>query len=145
MKLIVTMQITDVFRRKSNCRNGGFCACCDHQGHKFNCAYAVKKILGYEAEDLERKSIKTICHPSDVTTILRELKQPSNDNEQMNFIYRARKRRQRLYPDGMIREIAQQGWKRSEIHCTFPSRTTSLWIIKDGSRASTATAQRIVR
>lgn len=42
------------------------------------CSDSVKHILGYEPGELEGKSINTICHPSDLTTILRELKQSNN-------------------------------------------------------------------
>ncbi|KAI9250583.1 white collar one B [Phascolomyces articulosus] len=55
------------------------------------CSDSVRSILGYETRELEGKSISTVCHPSDITTVLRELKQSSSGpSEKVNIIYRLR-------------------------------------------------------
>nr|ACL81172.1 putative blue-light photoreceptor PCMADA2 [Pilobolus crystallinus] len=50
---------------------------------------STKQVLEYDPNELVGKSLKAICHPSDITTVMRELKQSSNDsNEPVNLIYR---------------------------------------------------------
>jgi PAS domain S-box-containing protein len=57
------------------------------------CSDSTKQVLEYDPAELVGKSLKAICHPSDITTVMRELKQSSNDaNEPVNLIYRVRKK-----------------------------------------------------
>ena len=57
------------------------------------CSDSTQKILEYEPSELVGKSLKAICHPSDITTVMRELKQSSNDSaEPVNLIYRVRRK-----------------------------------------------------
>ncbi|KAI9497896.1 white collar one B [Zychaea mexicana] len=57
------------------------------------CSDSIRSILGYEPNELEGKSISTVCHPSDMTTVLRELKQSSNGpSERVYLIYRIRQK-----------------------------------------------------
>ncbi|KAI8140577.1 putative blue-light photoreceptor PCMADA2 [Fennellomyces sp. T-0311] len=55
------------------------------------CSDSIRQILAYEPSELEGKPLSTVCHPSDMTTVLRELKQSSNGpRERVNIIYRIR-------------------------------------------------------
>lgn len=57
------------------------------------CSDSTKQVLEYEPAELVGKSLKAICHPSDITTVMRELKQSSNDStEPVNLIYRVRRK-----------------------------------------------------
>ncbi|KAI7859025.1 hypothetical protein BDC45DRAFT_565118 [Circinella umbellata] len=57
------------------------------------CSDSISSILGYKPNEIEGKPISTICHPSDITTVLRELKQSSNGpSERVNIIYRIRRK-----------------------------------------------------
>ncbi|ORY98498.1 hypothetical protein BCR43DRAFT_436173 [Syncephalastrum racemosum] len=57
------------------------------------CSESAQKILEYRPGELEGKSLKDICHPADITTVLRELKQASNDaDDTVNMIYRIRRK-----------------------------------------------------
>lgn len=57
------------------------------------CSDSTKQVLEYEPTELVGKSLKAICHPSDITTVMRELKQSSNDaTEPVNLIYRVRRK-----------------------------------------------------
>ncbi|KAG2198302.1 hypothetical protein INT47_003015 [Mucor saturninus] len=57
------------------------------------CSDSTKQVLEYDPAELVGKSLKAICHPSDITTVMRELKQSSNDaTEPVNLIYRVRRK-----------------------------------------------------
>lgn len=57
------------------------------------CSDSTQQVLEYEPSELVGKSLKAICHPSDITTVMRELKQSSNDSsEPVNLIYRVRRK-----------------------------------------------------
>ncbi|KAI8637274.1 putative white-collar-1b protein [Parasitella parasitica] len=57
------------------------------------CSDSTAQILEYESSELVGKSLKAICHPSDITTVMRELKQSSNHStEPVNLIYRVRRK-----------------------------------------------------
>jgi PAS domain S-box-containing protein len=57
------------------------------------CSNSTQHILEYEPSELVGKSLKAICHPSDITTVMRELKQSSNDStEPVNLIYRVKRK-----------------------------------------------------
>lgn len=57
------------------------------------CSDSTQQVLEYEPAELVGKSLKAICHPSDITTVMRELKQSSNDStEPVNLIYRVRRK-----------------------------------------------------
>lgn len=57
------------------------------------CSNSTKRVLEYEPSELVGQSLKDICHPSDITTVMRELKQSSSDaTEPVNFIYRVRRK-----------------------------------------------------
>ncbi|KAI9355497.1 putative white-collar-1b protein [Pilaira anomala] len=57
------------------------------------CSDSTKQVLEYDPNELVGKSLKAICHPSDITTVMRELKQSSNDStEPVNLIYRVRRK-----------------------------------------------------
>ncbi|KAI8977947.1 putative blue-light photoreceptor PCMADA2 [Pilobolus umbonatus] len=57
------------------------------------CSESTKQVLEYDPNELVGKSLKAICHPSDITTVMRELKQSSNDSsEPVNLIYRVRRK-----------------------------------------------------
>ncbi|KAI8393596.1 white collar one B [Radiomyces spectabilis] len=54
---------------------------------------ATETLLGYKPSELLGKLLKDICHPSDLTTVMRELKQASSDSmDPVNLIYRVRKK-----------------------------------------------------
>ncbi|KAI9274260.1 hypothetical protein BY458DRAFT_489316 [Sporodiniella umbellata] len=53
------------------------------------CSDSVTQLLGYEPAYLVGKSLRKFCHESDITTVMRELKQSSTDAaEPVNLIYR---------------------------------------------------------
>ncbi|PHZ09682.1 putative blue-light photoreceptor PCMADA2 [Rhizopus microsporus ATCC 52813] len=57
------------------------------------CSDSSQQLLEYDPTELVGKSLKAVCHPSDITTVMRELKQSSNDsNEPVNLIYRIRRK-----------------------------------------------------
>jgi PAS domain S-box-containing protein len=57
------------------------------------CSDSTQQVLEYEPSELVGKSLKAICHPSDITTVMRELKQSSNDStEPVNLIYRVKRK-----------------------------------------------------
>ncbi|KAI8330142.1 hypothetical protein EDC96DRAFT_528832 [Choanephora cucurbitarum] len=57
------------------------------------CSDSIQNVLEYEPSELIGKSLKDICHPSDITTVMRELKQSSSDStEPVNLIYRVRRK-----------------------------------------------------
>lgn len=57
------------------------------------CSDSTQNVLEYEPSELVGKSLKAICHPSDITTVMRELKQSSNHStEPVNLIYRVRRK-----------------------------------------------------
>lgn len=57
------------------------------------CSESAHKLLGYQPRELEGRSLKDICHPADITTVLRELKQASSDaDDTVNMIYRIRRK-----------------------------------------------------
>lgn len=57
------------------------------------CSDSTQQVLEYEPAELVGKSLKAICHPSDITTVMRELKQSSSDStEPVNLIYRVRRK-----------------------------------------------------
>lgn len=57
------------------------------------CSDSIQNVLEYEPSELVGKSLKAICHPSDITTVMRELKQSSNHTtEPVNLIYRVRRK-----------------------------------------------------
>lgn len=57
------------------------------------CSDSTAQVLEYEPSELVGKSLKAICHPSDITTVMRELKQSSNHStEPVNLIYRVRRK-----------------------------------------------------
>ncbi|OAC99560.1 hypothetical protein MUCCIDRAFT_149173 [Mucor lusitanicus CBS 277.49] len=57
------------------------------------CSDSTAQLLEYEPSELVGKSLKAICHPSDITTVMRELKQSSNHStEPVNLIYRVRRK-----------------------------------------------------
>lgn len=57
------------------------------------CSDSVKQLLEYDPSDLINKSLEAICHPSDINTVTRELKQSSNDpTVPVNLIYRIRRK-----------------------------------------------------
>ncbi|KAG1147567.1 hypothetical protein G6F37_005056 [Rhizopus arrhizus] len=57
------------------------------------CSDSALQLLEYEPSELVGKSLKAICHPSDITTVMRELKQSSSDStDPVNLIYRIRRK-----------------------------------------------------
>ncbi|KAL0091111.1 hypothetical protein F4703DRAFT_1731804 [Phycomyces blakesleeanus] len=57
------------------------------------CSEATRPLLEYDPNELVGKSLKEICHPSDITTVMRELKQSSSDaSEPVNLIYRVKRK-----------------------------------------------------
>ncbi|KAI8368696.1 putative white-collar-1b protein [Blakeslea trispora] len=57
------------------------------------CSDSTQQVLEYDPSELIGKSLKDICHPSDITTVMRELKQSSSDSaEPVNLIYRVRRK-----------------------------------------------------
>ncbi|KAI9008979.1 white collar one B [Phycomyces nitens] len=57
------------------------------------CSEATKPLLEYDSNELLGKSLKEICHPSDIITVMRELKQSSSDaSEPVNLIYRVKRK-----------------------------------------------------
>ncbi|EPB85277.1 hypothetical protein HMPREF1544_07958 [Mucor circinelloides 1006PhL] len=57
------------------------------------CSDSTAQVLEYEPSELVGKSLKAICHPSDITTVMRELKQSSHHStEPVNLIYRVRRK-----------------------------------------------------
>jgi PAS domain S-box-containing protein len=57
------------------------------------CSDSTHHVLEYEPFELIGESLKDICHPSDITTVMRELKQSSNDDAgPVNLIYRVRRK-----------------------------------------------------
>lgn len=57
------------------------------------CSDATQQVLEYEPSELVGKSLKAICHPSDITTVMRELKQSSNDSTApVNLIFRVKRK-----------------------------------------------------
>lgn len=55
------------------------------------CSKAVRCVLGYNPEELEGEFLQTICHPADITTVLRELKS-AVPGETIDMVYRIRRK-----------------------------------------------------
>nr|CAG8443794.1 483_t:CDS:10 [Entrophospora candida] len=53
---------------------------------------SCRRILEYEPEELINKSLSTICHPSDIVPVMRELKESSSGIEAVNLVYRIRRK-----------------------------------------------------
>ncbi|KAI8975176.1 hypothetical protein BDF20DRAFT_823124 [Mycotypha africana] len=57
------------------------------------CSDSTKDVLEYDPFELVGQSLRSICHPSDITTVMRELKQSSHHPTQpVNLIYRIRRK-----------------------------------------------------
>ncbi|KAI7899155.1 uncharacterized protein BX663DRAFT_518675 [Cokeromyces recurvatus] len=59
------------------------------------CSESTKALLEYDPSELVGKSLKSVCHPSDITTVMRELKQASTSQPStpiVNLIYRIRRK-----------------------------------------------------
>ncbi|CAG8464660.1 8443_t:CDS:2 [Paraglomus occultum] len=56
------------------------------------CSPSCRQMLEYEPEELVGKSLSTICHPSDIVPVMRELKESSNGVEAVNLVYRVRRK-----------------------------------------------------
>ncbi|KAI9287635.1 hypothetical protein BC943DRAFT_358154 [Umbelopsis sp. AD052] len=56
------------------------------------CSPASMKLLEYEPEELIGRSLSTICHPSDIIPVIRELKEASNGEATVNLVYRVRRK-----------------------------------------------------
>ncbi|OZJ04281.1 hypothetical protein BZG36_02582 [Bifiguratus adelaidae] len=54
------------------------------------CSPAANALLDYEPEVLIGRSISSVCHPSDIVAVMRELKQ-SKQGETVDIVYRARR------------------------------------------------------
>jgi PAS domain S-box-containing protein len=56
------------------------------------CSPASSRLLEYEPEELIGRSLSTICHPSDIIPVIRELKEASNGETSVNLVYRVRRK-----------------------------------------------------
>ncbi|CAG8526995.1 7673_t:CDS:10, partial [Ambispora gerdemannii] len=56
------------------------------------CSPSSRRMLEYEPDELVGKSLSTICHPSDIVPVMRELKESSNGVEAVNLVYRIRRK-----------------------------------------------------
>ncbi|CAG8595707.1 7468_t:CDS:10 [Funneliformis mosseae] len=56
------------------------------------CSPSCRRILEYDTNDLLGSSLSTICHPSDIVPVMRELKESSNGAESVNLVYRIRRK-----------------------------------------------------
>ncbi|RIA85642.1 PAS domain-containing protein [Glomus cerebriforme] len=56
------------------------------------CSPSCRRILEYDAEELLGSGLSTICHPSDIVPVMRELKESSNGVEAVNLVYRIRRK-----------------------------------------------------
>lgn len=56
------------------------------------CSPAASKLLEYEPDELSGRSLSTICHPSDIIPVIRELKEASNGESSVNLVYRVRRK-----------------------------------------------------
>ncbi|KAI9477966.1 MAG: hypothetical protein EXX96DRAFT_569108 [Benjaminiella poitrasii] len=59
------------------------------------CSESTRSLLEYEPSELVGQSLKSICHPSDITTVMRELKQASTSQSPLpivNLIYRIQRK-----------------------------------------------------
>ncbi len=56
------------------------------------CSPSCRRILEYDADDLLGKALSSICHPSDIVPVMRELKESSNSIEAVNLVYRIRRK-----------------------------------------------------
>jgi PAS domain S-box-containing protein len=56
------------------------------------CSPSSIRLLEYDAEELIGRSLSTICHPSDIIPVMRELKEASNGEATVNLIYRVRRK-----------------------------------------------------
>jgi PAS domain S-box-containing protein len=56
------------------------------------CSPASMRLLEYEPEELIGRSLSTICHPSDIIPVIRELKEASNGEATVNLVYRVRRK-----------------------------------------------------
>ncbi|OZJ03921.1 hypothetical protein BZG36_03618, partial [Bifiguratus adelaidae] len=56
------------------------------------CSAASRKLLEYEPDELIGRSLSAICHPSDIVPVMRELKEASTGNDNVNLVYRIRRK-----------------------------------------------------
>ncbi|CAG8590291.1 11912_t:CDS:10 [Acaulospora morrowiae] len=56
------------------------------------CSAACRRILEYDPDELVGRSLSTICHPSDIVSVMRELKECSNSTEDITLAYRIRRK-----------------------------------------------------
>jgi PAS domain S-box-containing protein len=56
------------------------------------CSPASIRLLEYEPEELIGRSLSTICHPSDIIPVIRELKEASHGEVTVNLVYRVRRK-----------------------------------------------------
>ncbi|CAB4429682.1 unnamed protein product [Rhizophagus irregularis] len=56
------------------------------------CSPSCKRILEYDVEELLASGLSSICHPSDIVPVMRELKESSNGVEAVNLVYRIRRK-----------------------------------------------------
>ncbi|KAH7327821.1 PAS domain-containing protein [Stachybotrys elegans] len=52
---------------------------------------ACKRVLEYDAQELVGNSLSSVCHPSDIVPVTRELKDTTGDN-QVNIVFRIRRK-----------------------------------------------------
>ncbi|KAL1922296.1 uncharacterized protein VTP21DRAFT_9835 [Calcarisporiella thermophila] len=52
------------------------------------CSPSVREVLEYEPEEIVGRSLSSLCHPSDIVPLMRELKDNSNHSNGVNLLYR---------------------------------------------------------
>ncbi len=56
------------------------------------CSPSCREILEYDPEELIGRALSTVCHPSDIVPVMRELKDASSAQENINIIFRIRRK-----------------------------------------------------
>ncbi|KAI7865668.1 hypothetical protein BDF14DRAFT_1822214 [Spinellus fusiger] len=63
------------------------------KGFFLYCSSSSSNILEHDPEELVGHSLSSICHPSDIVPVMREIKEAASDNERVvNLVYRVRRK-----------------------------------------------------
>lgn len=100
------------------------------------CSPTSKKMLEYDSDDLVGKSLSTICHPSDIVPVMRELKEASNNSDIVNLVFRIRRKDSGyMWMEAQGKLYLEQGKGRKCVILTGRERTVYrvLWKELQGS------------
>ena len=80
--------------KRSNLQTGDFVHVLSLKGSFLYVSPSVKSMLEYEPSDLIGKTLQSVCHPSDIVPVMRELKESSTiTHPVINLLYRFKRKR----------------------------------------------------